>query len=86
VTVQIEDVQFRLHSSWLAKHSTFFGRLLKGEDLGDRAHVVKGEGDVCIYHVSVATAVDFRALLSAMDNAMYVFLPLTRHVNKLTCL
>jgi hypothetical protein len=73
VTVQMDDVQFRLHSSWLAKHSAFFSRLLKGENLGDGAHVEKREGGDSIYHVSAA-AVDFKALLSAMDNAMYVLL------------
>jgi hypothetical protein len=72
VTVQMEDVQFRLHSSWLAKHSAFFGRLLRGENLGDGARVEKSEDGDSIYCVSVATAVDFKALLLAMDNAMYV--------------
>jgi hypothetical protein len=70
VTVQIEDVQFALHSSWLAKHSTFFNRLFGGEDLSDDgARIEEGEGGD-VYHISCTTAVDFSALLSAIDNAM----------------
>lgn len=75
VTVQMGDVRFRLHSSWLAKHSSFFRSLLDGKDVGAQARIERKSEGGDIYHVSAASAADFGILLSAMDNAMYVRLP-----------
>jgi hypothetical protein len=70
VIVQMEDVQFSLHRSWLAKHSNFFSSLFNGEDLsGDGARVERIEGGE-VYIISNTKATDFSALLSAVDNAM----------------
>jgi hypothetical protein len=67
--IQIEQTHFKLHRSWLVKHSKFFKAIFEDTYVGDRAHLERVGGKT-ICHVSCTTAEDFAELLAAFDKAM----------------
>ena len=74
IIVQIEQTRFKLHRSWLVKHSTFFRAVFQDTYNGDRARLDKVDGNTVCY-ISGTTVEDFTELLTALDKAMSVILP-----------
>lgn len=69
IIVQIEQMRFKLHRSWLVKHSTFFQAVFEGTYDGDRARLENVDGNT-VCHVTGTTTEDFAELLGALDKAM----------------
>jgi hypothetical protein len=68
--IQIEQTCFRLHRSWLVKHSKLFEAVFEDTYAGDRARLEHNSGRMSICHVSGTAAEDFAELLAALDKAM----------------
>jgi hypothetical protein len=69
IIVEIEQTRFKLHRSWLVKHSTFFRNVFDDTYNGDRARLEHVNGNTVCY-ISGVAAEDFAELLAALDRAM----------------
>jgi hypothetical protein len=74
VVLQINQIQFKLHRSFLTRQSSFFEKLFRGEDMGPLAYTENADSDGrSLFHILCTCATDFERLLEVLDNALYVF-------------
>jgi hypothetical protein len=71
--LQVSGILFRVHRSWLVRHSGFFANIFKDEDKHIGYDSVTGEDeDEKIYHLTKLEEKDLEALLLFYDNPVSV--------------